>query len=76
MLEIHCSCTCFLVYINDLLDNLTSTVELFANDMTIFSIVKKLFSERAYKWKISFSFDKNKQAQELLFQASVSSASI
>ena len=70
----------FLVYINDLTDNLTSTVKLFADNMFFCSIMKdpnisakelnkdsQFISEWAYKWKMTFNLDKNKQAQEVVF---------
>ena len=58
----------------------TSTVKLFADDTSLFSLVNnpnisanevnkylELISKWAYKWKISFNPDKNKQAQEVIF---------
>ena len=55
----------FLIYINDLTENLKSTVKLFADDKSIFHVVKDLntsaeilnhdltrISEWAYRWKI------------------------
>ena len=67
----------FLVYINDLSEKITSRVKIFADGTSLFSVVndtnisanelKKDFSERAYKWKMSFNPDKNKQAQEVVF---------
>ena len=69
----------FLIYINDLPDDLVSTVKLFADDTSLFSVhdsnisaielnnnLQKI-SDWAYKWKMSFSPDLNKQAQELIF---------
>ena len=59
---------------------ISSTVKLFADDTSLFSVVNvpnisanelnkdlELISEWAYKWKISFNPDKNKQAQEVVF---------
>ena len=64
----------FLIYINDLSDNLLSTVKLFADD-TLFSVINdsnisanelnkalQKISEWAYKWKMSFNHDLNKKA--------------
>ena len=68
----------FLIYINDLSDNLTSYVKLFADDT--FSVVHdvntsdkelnddlKKVNDWAFQWKISFNPDLSKQAQELTF---------
>ena len=71
----------FLIYINDLPENLQSTVKLFAADGTsLFSTVYdpnisaiqlesdlKKISCWAYKWKMTFNPDHSKQAQEVLF---------
>ena len=70
----------FLIYINDLSQNLKSTVKLFADDTSIFHVVKDpntsaeilnhdltKISEWAYRWKMSFNPDPSKQAQEILF---------
>ena len=70
----------FLIYINDLGNNLSSTVKLFADDTSIFSIVHdidlsskqlnddlKKASDWAYHWKMSFNPDLSKQAQEVIF---------
>ena len=70
----------FLIYINDLPENLQSTVKLFADGTSLFSTVyepnisvsqlesdlKKL-SHWAYKWKMNFNPDLSKQAQEVIF---------
>ena len=68
-----------LVYINDLPENLQSTVKLFADDTSLFSTVYepnisasqlesdlKKISHRAYKWKMNFNPDLTKQAQEVI----------
>ena len=60
----------FLIYINDLLDGLKSNVKLFADDTSLFSVVKNkeesasdltndldTISKWAYSWKISFNPD-------------------
>ena len=70
----------FLIYINDLSDDLVSTIKLFADDTSLFSVVHdsnisanelnndlQKISEWAYKWKMSFNPDLNKQAQEVIF---------
>ena len=70
----------FLVYINDLPDGLKSNTKLFADDTSLFTIVKdtnestnilngdlQLISSWAYKWKILFNPDPKKPAQEVLF---------
>ena len=67
----------FLIFINGVSVNLLSTVKLFADDTLLFSVVNESnisanelnedlqkISEWAYKWKISFNPDLNKQAQE------------
>ena len=70
----------FLICINNLSDNLLSTAKLFADDTIFFSLVhdsdisanelnkslSKIF-EWAYKWKIFFNPDLNKQAQKVIF---------
>ena len=70
----------FLVYINDLPDGLKSNAKLFADDTSLFTIVKgknesaiilnddlQLISSWAYKWKMLFNADPKKPAQEVLF---------
>ena len=70
----------FLVYINDLPDGLKSNTKLFADDTSLFIIVKyknesvnslnddlQLISSWAYKWKMLFNPDPKKPAQEVLF---------
>ena len=65
----------FLIYINDLSDDLVSTIKLFADDTSLFSVVHdsnisgnelnndlQKIPEWAYKWKMSFNLDLNKQA--------------
>ena len=65
---------------NDLSDNLESNVKLFADDTSVFSVVRDpintsrklnndLYKDSlwAYKWKMSFNPDPSKQAQELIF---------
>ena len=59
----------FLIYINDLSDDLVSTVKLFADDTSLFSAVRDIqkISKWAYKWKVSFNPDLNKAAHEAIF---------
>ena len=76
----------FLIYINDLSDDLVSTVKLFADGTSLFSIVHdnnisvyelKIsdISEWVYKWKMSLKFDFNKQAQEVVFSRKLNKSS-
>ena len=70
----------FLVYINDLPNELKSSVKLFADETSLFTIVKDknesvntlnnyllLISKWAYNWKMLFNPDPSKPAQEVLF---------
>ena len=70
----------FLIYINDLSNNLPSNVKLFADNTSLFSVThdvnlpaKKLnddlrqISNLAFQWKMSFNPDLNKQTQEVTF---------
>ena len=70
----------FLIYINDLAKGISSTAKLFADDTSIFSVVNDInvsgdqmnkdlekISMWAYHWKMSFSPDISKQAQEITF---------
>ena len=70
----------YLIYINDLPENLQSTVKLLADDTSLFSIVYdpnisasqlesdlKKISCWTYKWKMTFNPDLTKQAQEVIF---------
>ena len=70
----------FLIYINDLSNDKVSTVKLFADGTSLFSIfhdcktstykLNKDFqkiSEWECQWKMSFDSDLNKQAQEVIF---------
>ena len=70
----------FLVYINDLTNDLSSSAKLFANDTSLFSVVfnvdataKELnddlakVQDWALRWKMSFNPDISKQAQEVIF---------
>ena len=70
----------FLIYTNDLSKDVSSTVKLFADDTSIFSVVDDVnvsvmqlnndllkISKWAYQWKMSFNPDVSKQAQEVIF---------
>ena len=70
----------FLIYINDLPSKLKSNAKLFADDTSLFTIVKdenesanvlnndlSLISEWAFNWKMLFNPDPTKPAQEVLF---------
>ena len=70
----------FLIYMNDLSNNLSSTAKLFADDTSLFSVVNdvnlsqfhlnsdfKKISEWAYQWKMAFNPDISNQAQEVIF---------
>ena len=52
----------FLIYINDLTDNLNSNVKLFADDTSLRKI-----REWAEQWNMVFNPDPTKQAQEVIF---------
>ena len=70
----------FLIFINDLSDNLISNPKLFADDTCLFSVVQditlstknlnddlKKINKWAFPWKMSFNPDPNKQSQEVFF---------
>ena len=70
----------FLIYINDLSDDLSTTAKLFADDTSLFSIVQNVsisanhlnndlskIKNWAFQWKMSFNPDPSKQAQEVIF---------
>ena len=70
----------FLIYINDLPNELKSNAKLIADDTSLFTIVKDenesanvlnndllLISKLAFNWKMLFNPDPNKPAQEVLF---------
>ena len=70
----------FLIYINDLPNELITNAKLFADDTAIFSIVQdslqsasdlnndlKKIHDWAVKWKMEFNPDLNKPAQEIIF---------
>ena len=70
----------FLIYINDLPDNLVSDVKMFADDTSIFSVVENSFESQtnlnndldkikqwAHQWKMKFNPDPSKQAIQVIF---------
>ena len=70
----------FLIYINNLLDGLTTNARLFADDVSLFSVVDNInlsatnlnsdlskINAWANQWKMTFNPDPNKQAQEVIF---------
>ena len=72
----------FLVYINDLADNLLSDVRLFADDTSLFHVVTdagisadvlnhdwKAIENWAFQWKMSFNPDPTKQAERVIFSS-------
>ena len=74
----------FLIYINDLTENLQSDPKLFADDTSLFILIndpnataKQLcenldkIKEWAFQWKMSFNPDPSKQAQEVIFTRKV-----
>ena len=74
----------FLIYINDLFDNLSSNVKVFTDDTYLFSVIRdinvsarklnenlKKICEWAFQWKMMFNPDPNKQAQEVIFSQKI-----
>ena len=70
----------FLMFVNDLSDNLDSNPKLFADDTSLFLVVQdttlsaknlsddlKKINKWAFQWKMSFNADSNKQVQEFIF---------
>ena len=70
----------FLIYINDLVDNISSEAKLFAEDTSLFTVAYdidiaanklnrdlEIISIWAYQWKMQFNPDKNKQAIQVIF---------
>ena len=69
-----------MIYINNLSDDLTTNIKLFADDASVFTVVHKMNTSTinlnndlnkirnwAIQWKMSFSSDPSKQAQEVIF---------
>ena len=74
----------FLIYINDLSDDLSTTAKLFAVDTSLFSIVQNVntsashlnsdltkTSNWAFQWKMIFNPDPSKQDQEVIFSSKI-----
>ena len=70
----------FLIFINDIPEGIQSKIKIFADDTSIFSVMKDrisasitlnedlyLISKWAYSWKMSFNPDPSKQAAEIVF---------
>ena len=70
----------FLLYINDLSDGLKSECKLFADETSLFPVVNNInasasdlnedlekIGKWAFKWKMNFNPDPNKQAKEIIF---------
>ena len=70
----------FLVYINDLTENLSCNVKLFADDISLFTVIHDpiraaldmnhdldTIKRWAHNWRMSFNPDPNKQAVEVIF---------
>ena len=70
----------FLLYINDLADNISSEAKLFADNTSLFTVVYdidvatdklnrdlEIISNWAHQWMIQFNPDKNKQAVQVTF---------
>ena len=70
----------FLIYINDLSDDLTSNPKLLADEASLFSAVKnidnsgidlnndlRIINKWAFQWQMSFNPDPTKQAEEVVF---------
>ena len=73
-----------LIYINNLFTGLSSNSRLFADDTSLFSVVRDMTSSAnilnndllkinnwAYQWKMSFNPDPSKQSQEVIFSRKV-----
>ena len=70
----------FLIYINDLADDLSSNTKLFADDTSLFSVIHDVdtyanewnnflfqINKSAFQWQMSFDPDPSKQTQEITF---------
>ena len=75
---------CFYIYINDLYDNLESHIKLFADDTSMFSVVRDAINTSqklnndldkvglwTNKWKVSFNPDLSKQTQKVIFSQKI-----
>ena len=74
----------FLIYINDLSDNLSFNIKLFPDDTSLFFVIHdnnvsavelnedlKKISNWAFQWKMGFNPDASKQAQEVIFSRNI-----
>ena len=74
----------FLIYINDLENGIKSEIKFFADDTSLFSVVRdanisaddlnhdlNLISQWAFQWKMSFNPDPKKQAVQVIFSHKV-----
>ena len=63
---------CFLVYINDLAEGLSTNAKLFADDTSLFSVINNIQTS-AFKLisTSNFNLDTTKQAQEVIFSRKV-----
>ena len=70
----------FLVHINGLVDGLSSNAKLYADDTSLFSVIRDvdtsvnelnhdlcLINKWAFQWKMSFKPDPSKRTQEIIF---------
>ncbi len=70
----------FLIYINELTDNISSNIKLFADDSSLFARVRNILTTHsqlvddlakitawAHQWKMKFNPDITKQAIEIIF---------
>ena len=78
----------FLIYINDLSDGLTTNARLFADYVSLFSVVDNInvsatnlnsdlskINVWANQWKVTINPDPNKQAQEVIFSRKIKKTS-
>ena len=74
----------FLIYINDLPNDLSSNCKLFADDTSLFTVVNNIHTSAttlsqelyaitnwAFQWKMIFNPDLSKQAQEVIFSREI-----
>ena len=74
----------FLIYINDLFNNLSSNCKLLADDTSLFSVVNNIHTSAttlsqdpkavtnwAFQWKMIFNPDLSKQVQEVIFSKTI-----
>ena len=74
----------FLIYINDLPNDLSSNCKLFADDTSLFSVVNNIHTSATtlsqdlnaitnwtFQWKMIFTLDLSKQTQEVMFSRKI-----